>query len=56
MRGWLVCSKRLMSMNTSFACRFPFIQRLGDSFDVAMIFVDSFDIAMTIVLDVLILV
>ena len=29
-----------------------FLQRLGDSFDVVMMFVDLFDVVMTVVLDV----
>ena len=46
-------SKRLVRTNTSFARRSYFLQRIGDSFDVAMVFVDSFDVEMTVMLEVL---
>ena len=43
-------------MRTSTACALKvdrgFLQPIGDSFDVAKMFVDSFDVAMIVVLDV----
>ena len=44
----LLCFKRLVRTDTSFS----YLQRLGNLFDIARMFVDSFDIAMTVVLDV----
>ena len=46
-------SKRLMRTNTSVAQRAALLKHLGDSFDVAMMFVNSFDVATTVMLDVL---
>ena len=40
--------KRLVPTNTSFS----YLQRIGDLFNIAMMFFDSFDVAMTVVLDV----
>ena len=40
--------KRLVRTDTSFA----YLQRLGDSFEAAMMFVDFSDLAMTVVIDV----
>ena len=49
-----VCAIRGFCVQIRLLCiNRPIIERLGDLFDVAMMFFDSFDVAMNIVLDVI---
>ena len=61
-RVQILRSKRLVRTNTSFARKAAYaheygfsvlLHRLGESFDVLMMLVDSFDVAMTAMLDVI---